>query len=340
MAERKPEFISLMRTIRDVYYKEMGEAVAFIQASSNTFYAYVNQIKNAVIRTVTTVPPVSDIELGVATVVVDTTTDPNKMQFDFGIPAGLRGLKGDTGQGVTVNGSDTYANIILNTSALLGECYISTTVPVLLPPSGTPSVGDGLTPLIDNPQVEADWINIGLMQGPAGDDGDDGTNGTNGTNGANGEKWWITPTIPVNIGDIPGSIVGDLALVSTFEGESTNGAYYELFGSGWISQGVLSGSRGPDGTPGSIWYQGSGVPSDILGINNDFYVDVSGNNYYNKQADTWGAPVGNLDANAISSIAGGGGVPGSDQVTLIVSCTQAEYDASTPEPGVTYLIVG
>ena len=286
MAERKPEFISLMRTIRDVYYAEMGKTVVWITAMSDTFYAYVNQIKNAVVRDVSSVAPIDEFTHGVASVVVDTTSDPSKMQFDFIIPAGLQG---PIGQGVTINGSDIYVNIIADATALMGECYVCLDTPVLLPPSGTPNVGDGMTPTIDNPVDENDWMNIGPMQGPAGANG---TNGTDGVDGTNGEKWHIVPDIPSGPGDVPGSLIGDFALVSNLD-NTVNGNYYELFGSGWIEQGQLKGSKGERGT---IWYNGGGVPSDAQGVNQDYYLDTVTNDYYEKSSDTWGSPIGSIAA--------------------------------------------
>jgi len=344
MAERKPEFISLMRTIRDVYYKEMGEAVAYIKEMSDTFNRYVTQIRNATVRSTTTVVP-TDLgqpteAFGVAVVTVDTASDPSKMQFDFSIPTGLTGATGATGQGVTISGSDTCADIILLTGALLGECYISTDIPsclTSLPPSGVPAIGDGLTPIIDNPQVETDWINVGPMRGPAGDDGTDGTNGTNGIDGENGEKWWIVPLAPSLIGDIPGSAIGDLALVSTTD-QVINGEYYELFGDGWHNAGQLKGNQGDEGLPGSTWYNGIGVPSDTLGVDGDYYIDSDSNEYYFKDLNTWGTPIGNLDADAVTSVPDGGGVVGADVVSMIVSCTQAEYNAGTISPTAMYII--
>ena len=292
MANRVPEFISLMRTIRDVYYREMGENIAWMKTYSNVFYAYVQQIKKATVSNVTTIVPVDETTLGDATVTVDTTSDPGKMQFSFGIPAGLKGQKGDQGQGVTIVGSDTYANIILKTDALLGDCWISTDLPGIVPPSGTAQIGDGLVPLNDNPADETEWLNVGQIRGPAGQDGLPGQDGADGQDGRDGERWWSVPSAPSAPGDIPGSEIGDFALVTSSD-PATNGEYYELFGSGWVHIGHLKGNKGDRG---SLWYTGSGTPSDTLGINDDLYVDIATNNYYQKASDTWGTPIGNLGA--------------------------------------------
>jgi len=290
--ERKPEFISLMRTIRDVYYKEMGQTVSWMKVTSNVFYAYVQQIKAAKVRNVTTVVPVDDVTLGEASVTVDTTSDPSSMQFDFAIPAGLKGEKGDQGQGVSVLGSDTQANIVLKTDAVLGDCWICTDIPTIVPPSGTPAVGDGLVPLNDNPVDETEWLNVGPMRGPAGNDGLPGQDGVDGNDGINGERWWSVPQAPSGPGDIPGALVGDFALV-TNANPTLNGEYYELFGNGWNHVGNLKGNTGE---AGSMWLTGIGAPSDTVGRNEDLYVDTSNNDYYQKENDTWGMPIGNLGA--------------------------------------------
>ena len=295
---RKPEFISLMRTIRDVYYREMGNTVDWMKQNSNIFWQYVQQIKRAEISQVQNVQPIDDTTHGDAFVTVDTTSDPTRMKFSFGIPEGLKGQKGDTGAGVAIKGSDTYANIILKTDAVLGDCWISTDAPALTPPTGNPAIGDGLVPLNDNPADETEWLNVGQMQGPKGDSGTDGRDGTDGTDGRNGEQWWIVPTPPSGPGDIPGAEIGDLALVTNVNSD-INGKYYELFGSGWNEQGQLKGIKGDEGTPGSVWYTGAGIPSDTLGNNSDMYLDTASDNYYQKSGGTWGSPLGNIGPEAV-----------------------------------------
>ncbi len=38
---------------------------------------------------------------------------------------------------------------------------------------------------------------------------------------------------------------------------------------------------------GSTWYNGSGVPSDTLGADGDYYLDNVGGNVYHKGSGTW-----------------------------------------------------
>ena len=336
--QRKPEFISLMRTIRDVYYKEMGVAMDWIKSMSVTFEQYNSQIRNPGIGNVTTVFPIDDNTFGDATVSLDVS-NPDQMLYSFGVPAGLKGDTGDQGAGVNIVGVDTYANILLKTTSQLGDCWLSSDVPAILPPSGTAQIQDGLVPRIDNPQVEADWLNVGQLRGPSGVDGDDGNDGSDGVNGSNGAKWFTSPQIPTDINEIPGSATNDYCIVSS-DNLDINGNYYKLTSTAWLYQGVLNGDKGDDGTPGTVWYGGNGVPSDALGVDADYYVDYQTNFYYVKDIDVWGAPVGNLDSNAVKSLVDGGGVTGANVISGLVSCTQAEYNSGTIDPSFMYVIVG
>jgi len=317
--QRKPEFISLMRTIRDVYYKEMGAAMDWIKSMSITFEEYNSQIRNPGIGNVVTVAPIDDSTFGVADVTLDVS-NPNQMLYSFDIPAGLKGDAGDQGAGVNIVGVDTYANILLKTTAQLGECWISSDVPAIAPPSGVAEIQDGLVPRIANPQVEADWVNVGQLRGPAGSDGTNGQDGSDGLAGSNGAKWWTSPQIPTDINEIPGSATNDHCIVSS-SNLDINGNYYLLTATEWLYQGVLNGDKGDEGTPGSVWHNGSGVPSDSLGINGDYYLDFVSGVYYYKENDIYSVigsvtPVGNpvgsvvlrmddIDADGMHNLYGG-----------------------------------
>ena len=53
------------------------------------------------------------------------------------------------------------------------------------------------------------------------------------------------------------------------------------------------GVQGPQGDPGAVWRSGSGAPADSLGINGDFYLNVSSGDVYEKTSGTYGV-VDNL----------------------------------------------
>ena len=59
------------------------------------------------------------------------------------------------------------------------------------------------------------------------------------------------------------------------------------------------------GSPGSVWYEGAGVPANGLGIDGDFYLNTSNGNVYRKASGIWGLPIANL-----TGPAGAPGTPG------------------------------
>jgi hypothetical protein len=90
-----------------------------------------------------------------------------------------------------------------------------------------------------------------------------------------------------------------------------------------------TGSTGAEGTPGSIWYQDSGTPSNLLGINNDFYLDTDNGNVYQKVLGIWTGPVVNLTGQT-----GAQGAQGIAGVVRLYSNTN-NYQSSTA--GVSFL---
>ena len=89
---------------------------------------------------------------------------------------------------------------------------------------------------------------------------------------------------------------GDLYL------DISNGDLYNKTGGAWVlklnlkgatgatgatgSQGP-TGSTGETGAPGSVWYTGSGLPSNSLGIDGDYYLNTQSSNVYFKSSGTY-----------------------------------------------------
>ena len=48
-----------------------------------------------------------------------------------------------------------------------------------------------------------------------------------------------------------------------------------------------STGTGTPGAPGSVWYNGAGVPSSVLGINGDYYLNNQGGDVYKKTGGVW-----------------------------------------------------
>jgi hypothetical protein len=72
-------------------------------------------------------------------------------------------------------------------------------------------------------------------------------------------------------------------------------------------------STGAAGAPGSVWYDGSGVPSGGLGINGDYYLENTSGDVYKKVTGTWG-----IVAN-IKGPVGASGTSAGDFATLVVT---------------------
>jgi hypothetical protein len=55
-----------------------------------------------------------------------------------------------------------------------------------------------------------------------------------------------------------------------------------------LATGVaVSGPTGATGPPGNRWYAGVNAPSDSVGSNDDFYINVSTGDIYQKASGTW-----------------------------------------------------
>lgn len=72
-------------------------------------------------------------------------------------------------------------------------------------------------------------------------------------------------------------------------------------------------NTGAAGTPGSVWFDGSGVPSGGLGVNGDYYLENSSGDVYHKVAGVWGV-VAN-----IKGPTGASGTSAGDYASLIVT---------------------
>jgi len=294
MAERVPEFISLMRTIRDVYYKELSNGLQIIKTVTPAFGRFSEQISNPDANA-TTLDAGSD-----ATVDLDLTND-QQMIFNFGIPrgndgsqgpAGPEGPQGPAGVGIDIKGQETCTDILAKDAGEVGESWIATT-------DGCTDA-DGVAIEIDD-VVRArvagagttEWITIGPIVGPAGPTGPQGPEGPQGPQGPKGDKgdegsqihfYQNVTTPPIE----PGQNIGDMAIIEN-QDEAYDGLYFELIdvsGSAtWTERGKL---EGPTGERGSYWLTGNGAPTSVPGAKNlDIYLDLDTNDIYQLINGTW-----------------------------------------------------
>lgn len=111
------------------------------------------------------------------------------------------------------------------------------------------------------------------------------------SHGVDGQGWLDWQTLDVYL-----KVNGQWELVNSLASEASAGP------SG--SPGA-DGADGADGAPGSVWFEGTGVPSAGLGIDGDFYLDDATGDVYQKVGGTWG-----IVAN-IQGADGADGAPGS-----------------------------
>lgn len=69
----------------------------------------------------------------------------------------------------------------------------------------------------------------------------------------------------------------------------------------WTVDNITGGLQGADGDAGSTWRDGTGTPSNALGVNGDYYLDTNAGDVYKKALGSYGV-VGNIKGPAGSSI--------------------------------------
>lgn len=114
-----------------------------------------------------------------------------------------------------------------------------------------------------------------------------GAQGLPGTNGTNGATWYEGSGAPA-------SALGsnnDLYL------NTENGDVYQKQSGAWAKVGNIEGPSGINGTNGATWYEGSSVPPDALGANNDLYLNTADGDVFQNQSGTW-VKVGNIQGPA------------------------------------------
>ncbi len=161
------------------------------------------------------------------------------------------------------------------------------------------------------------WIlqtNIRGSQGAQGLQGPQGTPGTNGTNG------W-SPILAV-VTDGSRRVLQVTDWTGGTGTKPTTGDYISATGLTSVlanavdirgAQGIqgvqgdpgTNGADGADGAPGSVWRFGSGVPSNSLGIDGDFYLDTNTGNVYTKASGVYSF-IDNIDGTMWHT---GSGVP-------------------------------
>lgn len=158
------------------------------------------------------------------------------------------------------------------------------------------------------PKTSGAWPSTGIaMIGAQGVQGVAGANGTNGTNGS-------------IIYSAIGAPAANVGAVNDYYIDTTTSVFYgPKTATGWPATGMslrgatgANGTNGSNGTNGNTILNGTGVPLNSIGANNDFYIDTQNARLYGpKTAGTWSSAfislVGPQGATGAAGAAGAAG---------------------------------
>lgn len=219
-------------------------------------------------------------------------------------PQGVKGDKGDqgdpgaAGSGVTIQGTDTWANISAIASPTAGQMWILSADDATAPGTGGGHAGDGLV------WSGSAWTNVGPIRGPQGTaatitvgsvsalgpgatptitNSGSSTNATldfgipAGAKGDQGNTGLPGAAATIEVGTVTGLAAGASPTVS-----NTGTAAAAVFNFG-IPAGATgsTGGKGDPGTRGSNWYSGIGAPGTVTGsAAGDYYLDAASGDVY------------------------------------------------------------
>jgi hypothetical protein len=243
------------------------------------------------------VPEVDSLDLTYDGEVGDVfiTTDNNYLYFwsqnnEWVLLGNIQGPQGPPGNDGTdgINGATirTASGVPSDALGLDGDLYVNTDNGDYYLRVGEAYVLQGN---LTGPQGTQGIQGVPGDPGPQGVPGNDGADGTNGTDGVDGTVWRDGSGVPSNGVGVDGDYYID----------NDNGDYYQRIGGVYVLQGNLTGPQGiagndgADGAPGSIWRDGTGVPSNGLGIDGDYYIDNSNGDYYERVGGVY-TLLGNL----------------------------------------------
>jgi len=201
---------------------------------------------------------------------------------------------------LTGTGGSTILNGTIDptTEGNNGDFYINTTSDVIFGPKTAGVWGSGTS-----------------LVGPTGAAGADGTNGTDGTDGSDGNSV-LSGSVDPTGGD---GVNGDFYINTTDNtifGPKTAGV--------WGSGVDLVGPTGPGGTA-TQWTSGSGVPSNAVGTDGDYYLNNDNGDVYLKSGGVYALET-NIAGPANSDA---GTLDGIDSSQFLRSDTEDTYSPQT-----------
>ena len=178
---------------------------------------------------------------------VTNSGDTVNAVFDFGIPEGIQGIQGVAGEGITLIGERTVAEMNLDdgTTNSPGDSWI-------MLDAGT--ITSGLVPvdvLVEDIVGWGDagsWSNFGQIKGPQGDPGIQGPTGPDGPAGVDG-KTLLSGTAPPTTEGVDGDFFIDTTADFIY-GPKTAGVW-PLPGTSIVGPQGVTGDTGPTGPDGA-----------------------------------------------------------------------------------------
>ncbi|MBK7762937.1 MAG: collagen-like protein [Bacteroidetes bacterium] len=233
--------------------------------------------------------------------------------------AGINGINGST----WFNGTGFPSNLL----GVNGDYYLNTiTDDVYLKTSGTYAI-------VANIKGATGTTGATGPQGPAGvpgATGPAGPTGSAGINGINGSTWFNGVGIPSNLLGVNGDYYlntitddvylktsGTYAIVANIKGApgatgltGATGPQGPAGVPGATGLAGPSGAAGINGINGSTWFNGTGIPSNLLGVNGDYYLNTITDDVYLKTSGTYAIVANIKGATGATGPQGPAGVPG------------------------------
>jgi hypothetical protein len=195
---------------------------------------------------------------------VDTATGEPSYKDDAGVVVSLQGATGAAGPAgpagadgaVWRSGTGAPADVL----GVNGDWYIDT------------ASGDAYYKAAGTYTLQLSLV------GPAGPAGADGADGATGPAGADGPSAYDVAVAEGFVGDEAAWLASLVGPTGPAGADGDDGA---------------TGPPGADGMDGSTWREGTGVPSNALGVDGDFYLDDASGDVYQKAAGVY-AVVANI----------------------------------------------
>ena len=227
-------------------------------------------------------------------------------------PQGIQGVAGATGAtgstGPTgangINGSSAYALAVAGGFVGTESAWLTSFTGATGGTGPTGATGaTGPTGNIGSQGIQGIQGDVGAT-GPQGIQGIQGVQGVQGPIGATGATGsvWLNGATGASAPSNALGIDGDYFL------NDSNGNVHHKVASAWTVVANINGTNGTNGANGTTWHTGAGAPSNILGIQNDLYLNTTNSDVYNKGISTWSIVANIRGAEGIQGVAGSAGV--------------------------------